>query len=93
MPTTPPGISLPLQLKPAEKRRLLHDVLETEAEPSLNHVWHRVKRDYADKSPLHQAEEVFAFVAEEERSFFGRCWDKVRASFQKALRVSGHPAR
>ena len=75
--------------KPAEKRRILHDVLETEAEPSLSHVWHRVKRDYADKSPRNQAEEVFAFVAEEERSFFGRSWDKVRASFQKALRVTG----
>ncbi|CAH2898043.1 MAG: hypothetical protein PPHEMADM_3165 [uncultured Paraburkholderia sp.] len=32
---------------------------------------------------------MFAFVAEEERSFVGRAWDGVRATLQRALRATG----
>ncbi|CEH39650.1 conserved hypothetical protein [Xanthomonas citri pv. citri] len=32
---------------------------------------------------------MFAFVAEEERSFVGRAWDSVRATLQRALRATG----
>ncbi|APO88782.1 zeta toxin family protein [Xanthomonas euvesicatoria pv. euvesicatoria] len=78
---------------PTEKRALLDRVLETRHEPSLSHIWKRVERDYASLPDLHKAEEVFAFVAEEERSFLGRAWDGVRAALQRALRATGLSSR
>lgn len=75
--------------RPAEKRALLDRVLETRRDPSLSPIWKRVERDYASLPDLYQAEEVFAFVAEEERSFVGRAWDGVRAALQRALRATG----
>lgn len=74
---------------PTEKRALLDRVLETRHEPSLSHIWKRVECDYASLPDLYKAEEVFAFVAEEERSFVGRAWDGVRATLQRALRATG----
>lgn len=75
--------------KPREKNALLLQISKTENERSLKPIWDRVKASYKDMAPAVQAEEVFAFVAEEERTFFGRSWDKVRASFQEALRSVG----
>jgi antirestriction protein ArdC len=75
--------------KPDEKRDLLDRILETRQEPTLSHIWQRVDKNYAGQSELLKAEEVFAFVAEDERTFAEKGWDKVRASFQKALRASG----
>lgn len=75
--------------KPSEKRAILDSILETRQEPSLKTIWERVDRDYADRPELHKAEEVFAFVAEQERGPLGRAWDKVLSAFQKALRRAG----
>jgi hypothetical protein len=74
---------------PDEKRDLLHRVLETRQEPSLKPFWDRVDRDYADQPELFKAEEVFAFVAEDEPRFASRAWDKTRAVFARALRTAG----
>ncbi len=74
---------------PDQKRAILDRVLETRHEPSLSHIWSSVERDYASHPDLQKAEEVFAFVAEEERSFVSRAWDKVRNAFQSALRATG----
>ncbi|WP_181847808.1 zincin-like metallopeptidase domain-containing protein [Thalassospira profundimaris] len=74
---------------PDDKRDLLHRVLETRQEPSLKPFWDRVDRDYADQPELFKAEEVFAFVAEDERRFTSRAWDKTRAVFARALRKAG----
>lgn len=75
--------------KPDEKRDLLDRILETRQEPTLSHIWQRVDKDYGEQPELLKAEEVFAFVAEDERTFAEKGWDKVRASFQNALRASG----
>ncbi|WP_339145284.1 zincin-like metallopeptidase domain-containing protein [Pseudoalteromonas galatheae] len=75
--------------KPDEKMDLLTSVLETQEEKSLKHIWDNVNNFYGSKSPLERAEEVFAFVAEEERSFISSAWDSVRATFQKTLRKCG----
>ena len=75
--------------KPDEKRDLLDRILETRQEPTLNRIWQHVDKQYAGQTELLKAEEVFAFVAEDERTFAEKGWDKVRASFQKALRASG----
>lgn len=75
--------------KPAEKNDLLARISQTQEEPSLAHIWDKVKADYGDKPPVVQAEEVFAYVAEEKRSFFSRSWDKVRITFGGVLNKSG----
>lgn len=79
--------------KPAEKRALLDRILETRQEPSLKQIWDRVNADYPTVGDLFKAEEVFAYVAEEERSFFHQGWDKVRATLQKMLRGAGLSSR
>ena len=74
---------------PEEKRALLDRVLETRNEPTLSHIWADVDKNYHDRSELHRAEEVFAFVAEEERTFLGKAWDKTRAALQQILKATG----
>lgn len=74
---------------PDAKKELLEKVLDTRLEPSLSSIWAHVEYAYSDCPDLIKAEEVFATVAEDERSFLGRCWDNVRATFQKALRDTG----
>lgn len=74
---------------PEEKRELLDRVLETRSEPTLEHIWTYVDKNYPGASELYRAEEVFAFVAEEERSFFGRAWDITRATMQQILKIAG----
>ncbi|RMR16827.1 hypothetical protein ALP90_200151 [Pseudomonas amygdali pv. ulmi] len=74
---------------PEEKRALLDRVLETRNEPTLSHIWAEVDNNYHDRSELHRAEEVFAFVAEEERTFLGKAWDRTRAALQQVLKATG----
>jgi predicted kinase len=74
---------------PEEKRALLDRVLQTRGEPSLDHIWTYVDHHYGATSDLYRAEEVFAFVAEDERSFIGHAWDRTRAAIQKVLKVTG----
>lgn len=74
---------------PEEKRALLSRVLETRNESTLSHIWAYVDKNYADKSDLFRAEEVFAFVAEDERTFLGRAWDRTRAALQQVLKATG----
>ena len=74
---------------PEEKRALLSRVLETRNESTLSHIWAYVDKNYADKSELFRAEEVFAFVAEDERTFLGRAWDRTRAALQQVLKATG----
>ena len=74
---------------PEEKREFLDRVLETRGEPSLAHIWAYVDEHYAKLPDIHRAEEVFAFVAEEERSFLGKAWDRTRSSLQGLLKAAG----
>jgi hypothetical protein len=72
-----------------EKRVLLDRILETQDAPSLAPIWETVRRNYADAPLDIQAEEVFAHVAEIERTALGQAWDRVLAGLQRALRVTG----
>lgn len=74
---------------PVEKLRLLDQVLQTRQESSLRRFWDCVDTEYDDKSDLVRAEEVFAFVAEEERSFFSDSWTRVRSALTQTLRKAG----
>ncbi len=50
---------------------LLTSVLETRGTKNkeLAAIWNKVDENYKDKSDLIKSEEVFAFVAEDERTF------------------------
>nr|WP_229653856.1 zeta toxin family protein [Pseudomonas syringae]QOU99734.1 hypothetical protein [Pseudomonas syringae pv. actinidiae] len=74
---------------PEEKREFLGRVLETRGEASLAHIWAYVDEHYAKLTDLGRAEEVFAFVAEEERSFLGKAWDRTRHTLQGMLKAVG----
>jgi hypothetical protein len=78
-------------LAPIEKMDLLNAVLETKESKNkeLNAIWNKVETNYSGKSDLIKAEEVFAFVAEDQRTFSVQAWDKVRACFNAALRRIG----
>jgi hypothetical protein len=52
-------------LSSAEKRSLLENISQNREEPSLIETWEKVEKLYPHLSKLHQAEEVFSFVAEE----------------------------
>lgn len=74
---------------PDQKLELLDQIVDTRKEPTLSSIWERVDRLYPGKTELLKAEEVFAFVAEDERTFAQQAWDRVRSALQKALRSAG----
>ena len=74
---------------PEKKLELLDQIVDTRKEPTLSSIWERVDRLYPEKTELLKAEEVFAFVAEDERTFAQQAWDRVRSALQKALRSAG----
>lgn len=74
---------------PTEKRILLDRLLETQRSPSLAAVWDTVRRHYPDAPLDIQAEEVFAHVAEVERTTLGQAWDRVLTGLQRAVRATG----
>lgn len=75
--------------KPAEKRAVLDRVLETQGSRGMEKVWDTVRRHYPDAPRDIQAEEVFAHVAEMERSALGQAWDRVLTGLQRAVRATG----
>lgn len=74
---------------PTEKRALLDRLLETQRSPSLAAVWDTVRRNYPDAPLDIQAEEIFAHVAEVERTTLGQAWDRVLTGLQRAVRAAG----
>lgn len=76
-------------LAPADKRAVLDAILASRSEPSLKEAWAIVDKNYADKSADMRAEEVFAALAEQERSTLGAAWDRILALVQKGLRAVG----
>lgn len=53
-------------LLPENKKKLLTSVVASKHEPSLKDTWEEVEKTYPDISELRKAEEVYAYVAEEE---------------------------
>lgn len=75
--------------KAADKEAFLQRILDSRNEPSLKSTWEYVERIYSDKSRLVQAEEVFAHIAELERSTALRIVDKLRLALTRLLRLVG----
>ena len=55
-------------LEPIEKRALLERIVDARDEPSLSPYWQQVDKDYSKETDLYKAEEIYAFVAELDKS-------------------------
>ncbi|MBX9912399.1 MAG: hypothetical protein K2Y25_00735 [Pseudomonadaceae bacterium] len=75
--------------KPADKQAFLDKILASKDEPSLKAVWDEIAVRYSDKSQNVQAEEVFARLAEVERSVSEKAIDFLRAAITRLLRAVG----
>ncbi|MFG0381114.1 PLxRFG domain-containing protein [Pseudomonas sp. zbq_18] len=71
---------------PADKQALLDKILASKDDPSLKVVWGEISRLYSDKSDSVQAEEVFARLAEGERSGKEKLADLLYSLLTRLLR-------
>lgn len=77
---------------PENKQRLLQKLIEAKNEKWIAPVWKQIAGDsvYGKKSDLHQAEEVFAHIAEKElppRTI--QAWNDIKTEFARLLRKAG----
>ncbi|MFC2974680.1 PLxRFG domain-containing protein [Azotobacter bryophylli] len=75
--------------KPEDKQALLEKILASKKVPSLEPIWTKIARLYSDKTELQQAEEVFANIAEQERSTALKIVDLLRSVLTRILRKVG----
>ncbi|RRW29656.1 hypothetical protein EGJ44_20225 [Ectopseudomonas oleovorans] len=71
---------------PQDKQALLEKILASKEEPSLKPIWDDIAVVYADKSENIQAEEVFARLAEGERSGKEKLADLIGSLLTRLLR-------
>lgn len=71
---------------PADKQALLDKILASKDDPTLKVVWSEISRLYSDKSDSVQAEEVFARLAEGERSGKEKLADLLYSLLTRLLR-------
>lgn len=71
---------------PADKQAVLDKILASKDEPSLKPVWDDIAVRYKDKSQNVQAEEVFAFLAQGERSGKEKLADLLYSLLTRLLR-------
>ncbi len=77
---------------PENKQRLLQKLIDAKNEKWIAPVWQQIAGDsfYGTRSDLHQAEEVFAHIAEKElppRSI--QAWNDIKTEFSRLLRNAG----
>lgn len=77
---------------PENKQRLLQKLIDAKNEKWIAPVWKQIAGDsvYGKKSDLHQAEEVFAHIAEKDlppRTV--QAWNDIKTEFARLLRKSG----
>ena len=77
---------------PENKQHLLQKLIEAKNEKWIAPVWKQIAGDsvYGKKSDLHQAEEVFAHIAEKElppRTI--QAWNDIKTEFARLLRKAG----
>lgn len=70
---------------PADKRAILERIGATRSDARFAKVWKHVAKEYADFPPLKQAEEAFAYIAQNQPS-------KLRAWFDAVLAKHVYPA-
>ncbi|WP_439829930.1 LPD38 domain-containing protein [Aeromonas veronii] len=77
---------------PENKQRLLQKLIDAKNEKWIAPVWKQIAGDsvYGKKSDLHQAEEIFAHIAEKElppRTI--QAWNDIKTEFARLLRKAG----
>ncbi len=76
-------------LSPKDKELLLEKIAASRNSPSLKDAWRNVDQSYADAPKNVQAEEIFAFVAENEPKGLEILYDQILSSLNKGLRKVG----
>lgn len=73
----------------AVKRQILDAISASRDMPGLRKLWAKIDRTYADKTESERAEEVFAYVAEQERFGLKALYDQVLNWLATAARKMG----
>lgn len=71
---------------PEDKQALLEKIIASKNDPSLAQAWRRISGLYSDMPEIVQAEEVFAYLAEGERSGKEKLADLLRSVLTRLLR-------
>lgn len=75
--------------KPEDKKALLERIIQSRKVPGLRSIWKQIDKLYENDTEMHKAEEVFAFVTEQEDTIFNRFLDYISEAFRKLLRKAG----
>lgn len=76
-------------LEPKDKALLLEKITASRSVPSLKSAWENVDKNYTDAPKNVQAEEVFAFIAENEPKGLEGLYDQILSTLNKGLRKTG----
>jgi hypothetical protein len=76
-------------LEPKDKALLLEKITASRSVPSLKSAWENVDKNYTDAPKNVQAEEVFAFIAENEPKGLEGLYDQILSTLNKGLRKVG----
>lgn len=76
--------------RPSDKQAFLEKIIESRGEPSLKAAWAHVDKAYGDMAEIVKAEEVFAFLAEQDRGVIVKALDALRSSIVRLLRAVGY---
>lgn len=75
--------------KPEDKKALLERIIQSRKVPGLRSIWKQIDKLYENDTEMHKAEEVFAFVTEQEDTVFNRFMDYISEALRKLLRKAG----
>ncbi|MFL7024244.1 PLxRFG domain-containing protein [Enterovibrio norvegicus] len=73
----------------SEYQKILERIHKGRNSPALKPLWDKIQKDYADKDPVVQVEEVLAHVAELDRNTLQQWWDRIVEAIAHALRKVG----
>ncbi|WP_283130759.1 PLxRFG domain-containing protein [Enterovibrio norvegicus] len=73
----------------SEYQKILERIHKGRNSPALKPLWDKIQKDYADKDPVVQVEEVLAHAAELDRNMFQQWWDRIVEAIAHALRKVG----
>lgn len=74
---------------PEVKRGILTAIEQSRSVPGLRPVWQLIDQRYADMDSSYRAEEVFAYIAEQERKGLAALFDRIAALVAQGLRKIG----
>ena len=75
--------------KPADKKAIINRIRASKGEQSLKKAWAHVNENYGGETQDKQAEELLAYMAEDQPSRMSKLWNDLVLMVQKALRKIG----